>query len=190
MLLACVQGIVSDSTRVGLLGDPCQVKSLLKTLTTVASLHSSCTLGISTMQCFLDRFLHAGPKGQEIVHRIDLLNRYQGSHRCRVRATTVINMLTPYCLPCPSTATPTLWSQKVFGKKVWADLQPVTPKSGFQKQLTQCTPEILSVWPDICFRMPENMPLNGFIGKSRFDIDQALYAALTAVAVAWTQITL
>ena len=79
---------------------------------------------------------------------------------------------------------------KVFGKKVSADLQPVIPKSGLQQQLAQCTPEILSVWPDICFRMPENMPLNGFIGRGRFDIDQTLYAALTAVAMACTQITL
>ena len=117
MFLACVQNIVGASTRLGLLDDPCQVKSLLKTFTTVASLHSSCTLVISTIQWFLNRFLHAGPKDQEIVHRIDLLNRYQESHRCRVRATAVINRLTTY-FPHPPTSTPTLWSEKVLGKKV------------------------------------------------------------------------
>ena len=181
---------MSDSTRLGLLGDPCQVRSSITSLPTAQSLHASCKMGMSILLWFLLRFLHEGPRGKEIVFRLDLQNRYQRSRRCRLKATSTINRLTPYCLPCPPTATPAVWTEKVFSEKVWANLKPVIPKRGFQEQLTQYTPELVVVWPDVRFQMPKNMSSAGYIGRSRFDTDQALYAALTAVSVAWTQIML
>ena len=124
------------------------------------------------------------------MFRVDLANRYHRSRRYRLKATQAINTLTECCLRCTQTATRAVWKEKVFGQKVWANLKPVIPNRGFQEQLTEYTPELVSVWPDVRFSMPKNMSLTGHIGKSRFDIDQALYAALTAVSVAWDQITL
>ena len=131
MLLVALRHLLHECTRLGLLGDPCQVKSVLKTLSIVASLHTSCNLGISVLHWILERFLHADPEGQDIVDRMDLLNRHQSSHRCRPWATYIINKLTPHCLPNPPRDNPTFWVQPVRGRKVWADLQAVTPETCF-----------------------------------------------------------
>ena len=54
MRLATLHDIVDSETRLCIVGDPCQVKALLKTLRCTSSLHASCGISVCVMDWILD----------------------------------------------------------------------------------------------------------------------------------------
>ena len=53
-LMVTLDSTVDQHTRVGLVGDPCQVKTALRTLKCTSSLHVACGLGLSAVGWILD----------------------------------------------------------------------------------------------------------------------------------------
>ena len=120
----------------GFVGDPCQLKTLLRTLNCTSSLHVACGLSSSAVAWILELLFSEKPAPNDFVARVDLLNRYKTSQRCRAHACQAVNKLTPMCLP----GTGNIWNDIVDGKKVWADLRPnnnMTPFEFFLSSKTQ-----------------------------------------------------
>ena len=120
MLMVSLAKIVDADTRLAIVGDPCQVKSALRTLKCTSSLHVACGLGLSAVSWILDLLLSEKPTPADFVARVDLLNRYKASHRCRPLACQAVNTLAPMCLP----GAVDFWQAEVDGQKIWADLRP------------------------------------------------------------------
>ena len=91
------------------------------------------------------------------------------------------------CLP----GTPNFWKAAVDGQEVWADLRPNSCMTSFEVFLSSKTSEVVSVlpmhWPR---RQTPNVAMSGYHGKSRYDVDVALYAAMAAVVVGVQQLRL
>ena len=173
MLISSLESVVDNYTRLGLAGDTCQVKTMLQTLRCRSSLHASCSLGISAVVWILDRLIAEKPTPLQFVKQVDLLNRDKPSQRCRQSSCEVVNKMAPHCLPGGSA----WWEKAVAGKKVWADLLPVTNTTNLEAFMTSHTPEVVSVWPRTtpCEpQTPASMSMIGYVGKSRYDVDVAL----------------
>ena len=74
MLLLALGSVVEKETRLGILGDPCQVKTALRTLKCTSSLHGSCGMGLSVVGWILDLLIAEDPPPINFVARVDLLN--------------------------------------------------------------------------------------------------------------------
>ena len=109
MLLAALGKVVNKETCLGFVGDPCQVKTTLKTLNCTSILHVACGLGLSVVGWILDVLLADNPSPEAFVHGVDLLNRYKTSQRCRPLTCDAVNKLAPMCLPGP----PEFWETVV-----------------------------------------------------------------------------
>ena len=81
MLMASLGSVVDKDTRLGLVGDPCQVKTALRTLKCTSSLHVACGLGLSAVGWILDLLIAEEPAPTDFVARVDLLNRYKASQQ-------------------------------------------------------------------------------------------------------------
>ena len=119
MVLASYSRIVDANTRLGLVGDPCQLQASVRTLPCVSSLDASCGLSSSAVTWILDRVLADDPTPYEFVASVDLFNRYTPTYRCRALACRAANKVAPLWLPGEA---------NVFGKlpstkKVWEDLR-------------------------------------------------------------------
>ena len=101
MLLATLHDIVDSETRLCIVGDPCQVKALLKTVRRTSSLHASCGISVSVVDWILDVLLAENMAPSEFVSRVDLLNRHRSSQRCPCLASRAVSVLAPLCLPAP-----------------------------------------------------------------------------------------
>ena len=119
-LMMALGSTVDQNTRLGLVGDPCQVKTALRTLTCTASLHNSCELAVSAVNWILSLLVAEEPNPTDFVARVDLLNRYKTSQRCRNLACQAVNSLAPLCLP----GTANFWQAVVGGREVWSALRP------------------------------------------------------------------
>ena len=82
MLVASLGSVVDQDTRLGIVGDPCQVKTALRTLKCTSSLHTACGLGLSVLGWILDRLIAEKPRPADFVDRVDLLNRKQVRKKC------------------------------------------------------------------------------------------------------------
>ena len=134
--MVTLDSTVDQHTRVGLIGDPCQVKTALRTLKCTATLHGSPELGLSAVNWILSRLIAEEPDPTDFVARVDLLNRGKTSQRCRALACEAVNSLAPLCLP----GTANFWQALVRGKEVWSDLRPnrsLTPLERFPSAETR-----------------------------------------------------
>ena len=187
MLMASLGSVVDKDTRLGLVGDPCQLKTVLRTLKCTSSLHVACGLNLSAVGWILDLLIAEKPAPIDFVARVDLLNRYKASQRCRALACQAVNKLAPMCLP----GTRNFWKVAVDGQEVWSDLRPNSSMTPFEVFLSLKTSEVVSVlpmhWPA---RPTTNVAMSGYHGKSRYDVDVALYAAMAAVVVGVQQLRL
>ena len=178
---------VDQHTRVGLVGDTCQVKTALRTLKCTATLHGSCDLGLSAVNWILDLLVAEKPAPTDFVARVDLLNRYKTSQRCRALACQAVNSLAPLCLP----GTASFWQALVSGKEVWSDLRPNRSLTPLERFLAAKTSEVVSLQTRHRSEHPTSeVAMTGYQGKSRYDVDVALYAAMAAVVVGVEQVGL
>ena len=173
MLVAAITKFVDTNTSLGILGDSCQVKTAMRTLTCTNSLHTGCKMGLSLVNWIVDLLISEDPRPHDFVNRVDLLNRHQYSQRCRVLACDAVNKLAPLCLP----GNARFWGTYVDSTKVWASLRPKDQMAPFERFLTSKTHELVSIQ---CKQMQNAC---GFIGSSHYDLDVALYAAMAAVLV-------
>ena len=120
MILASSGSAVNGATRMGIVGGPCQVKPVLRTLRCTSSLRVACGVGLSVVGWILDILFAAQPAPLEFVARVNLLNRYKASHRCRALACQAVNKMAPMCLLGPRS----FWQVAVHGQHTWADLCP------------------------------------------------------------------
>ena len=152
-------------------------------------MHTSCSLCIAAVAWILDRLIAEQPTPLQFVKQVDLLNRDKPSQRCKQSSCEVVNKMAPHCLLGGAT----WWKKAVAGKKVWADLLPVTNTTNLEAFMTSHTPEVVSVWPRMPpsqRQTPDDPPMFGYLGKSRYDVDVALYAAMAAVLVGVKQLRL
>ena len=84
MLMASLGGAIDKDTLLGLVGDPCQLKTALRTLKCTSSLHAACGLGLSAVGWILDLLIAEEPAPADFVARVELLNRYKASQRCKL----------------------------------------------------------------------------------------------------------
>ena len=141
MRLATLHDIVDSETRLCIVGDPCQVKALLKTLRCTSSLHASCGISVSVVDWILDVLLAENMAPSEFVSRVDLFNRHRSSQRCPRLASRAVSVLAPLCLPGPES----MWASVVDGEKVWADLWPRSSLSPIGSYLDARTWEVVQV---------------------------------------------
>ena len=174
-------------TRLGIVGDPCQMKASIRTLKCTASLHNSCDLGLSAVNWILNLLVAEEPAAMDFVARVDLLNRSKTSQRCRALACEAVNRLSPLCLP----GTARFWQTLVSGQKVWSDLRPNESLTSLERFLAAKTSEVVSIQTRHRSEHPTSeVAMTGYQGKSRYDVDVALYAAMAAVVVGVEQVGL
>ena len=82
MLLASLPDVVTERTRLGIVGDPCQVKATIRTPRCMDSLHVERGLGLSAVGWVLETLMAQGPTAKDFVDRVDLLNRKQVRKKC------------------------------------------------------------------------------------------------------------
>ena len=98
-----------------------------------------------------------------------------------------MNKLAPMCLSGP----PEFWNTTVNGKTVWSPLRPNSSLTPFEAFLASNTNEVVSIKPKDSPAQPTtDRAMSGYHGKSRYDVDVALYAAMAAVLVGVQQIHL
>ena len=160
---------------------------MLRTLKCTSSLHVACGLGLSVVGWILDLLIAEKPAPIDFVARVDLLNRYKASLRCRALACQAVNKLAPMCLP----GSRNFWKVAVDGQEVWSDLRPNSSMTPFEAYLSLKTSEVVSVlpmhWPA---RPTTDVAMSGYRGKSRYDVDVALYAARAAMRMGVQQLQL
>ena len=118
---------------------------------------------------------------------MDLLNRYKTRQRCRALACQAVNSLAPLCLP----GTANFWQAVVGGREVWSDLRPNRSLTPLERFLSERTHEVVSLRTRHRSENPtSDVAMTGYQGKSRYDVDVALYAAMAAVVVGVEQVRL
>eukprot|EP00969_Alexandrium_andersonii_P361001 15456616-Alexandrium_andersonii.AAC.1 len=68
--------------------------------------------GSSVLQWFLSSLVAQSRAASDLVAKLDLVNRYQASRRCRVGAARLVSLLAHACLPAPRA----VWTSVVDGK--------------------------------------------------------------------------
>ena len=186
-LLMTLGKTVDQKTRLALVGDPCQVKSALRTLKCTESLHNSCHFTDSAVNWMLSLLVAEKPDPTDFVDRVDLLNRNNRSLRCRRLACEAVNSLAPLCLP----GTSNFWQTIVGDREVWSALRPKESLTQLERYLTEKTDEVVSVRTELRMdNINSDFEMTGYLGKSRYDADVALYAAMAAVVVGVEQVRL
>merc|ERR1711873_348595 len=118
-------------------------------------------MGVSAVEWSLECLLDEKPRPFDFVARVELLNRYKESHRCRPLACEVVNKLAPMCLSGP----PEFWNTTVNGKTVWSPLRPNSSLTPFEAFLASNTTEVVSISPA---QPTTTRAMTGYHGKSRY----------------------
>ena len=132
-------------------------------------------VGQSVSTWILRTVLAQGASAEALVSHFDLLNRTQGSRRCRPILAALVSKLAPRCLPGPQS----LWSTDVNGRRVWEDLRPRDAPSFGDANLDLLVPELITFAP-IQLGDDSWKRAFGYLRNSRYDLDVALPAAASA----------
>ena len=172
---------IGQDTRFAGIGDPCQTVISRSSLDSMTQYTANYGTDASPVDRFLSNIQRAAIAPQEVVSKIDLVNRYKKGARCRDKTAQLITLLAPHCLPAPAT----FWTQPVHGQPVWSPLQPRGSGQLFEAYLDDCLEEVirfdtLSGWASAS----AGFHLVGDIHHSRYNLVMAFASAAIAVSLA------
>ena len=130
------------------------------------------------MDWFMTAMIDSAAPATTLVQHVDFINRYKASDRCPQAVAALVSRLAPCCLPGPSP----LWRTEVDGKPLWPPLQARTSGTSIAKFLDSCPPQVV-MYQVLEIPLADRDISVGTIGSSRFDLNIALMAAATAIAL-------